>query len=144
MHSLFKGGPYKPHTVRNGPCMKHAPAILAAPALKYSMHRMLLAWITVVFFHFCILLRPQSRYTILEVLTVPQPLHFINILHSLMVPSWCIIRPCIMYTVYGRCGQYGLCMVHTLVGVAGAWFIRTLSNKVLALNALASLYNKQK
>jgi len=30
-----------------------------------------------------------------------------------------------MYTVYGRCGQYGRCMVHTLAGAAGAWFIRT-------------------
>jgi len=36
-----------------------------------------------------------------------------------------------MYTVYGWCGQYGRCMVHTLAGAAGvagaagAWFIRT-------------------
>jgi len=29
-----------------------------------------------------------------------------------------------MYTVYGRCAQNGQCMVHTLAGVAGAWFIR--------------------
>jgi len=26
---------------------------------------------------------------------------------------------------YGQWGQYGRCMVHTLVGTAGVWFIRT-------------------
>jgi len=33
-----------------------------------------------------------------------------------------------MYEVYGLCGQYGRCMVHTLAGVAGeagTWFIQT-------------------
>jgi len=48
---------------------------------------------------------------------------FTNILDSLTVP--CLVYNTAMYTVYGRCGQYGRCMVHTLAGVAGAWFIRT-------------------
>jgi len=51
---------------------------------------------------------------------------FTNILDSLMVP--CLVYNTAMYTVYGRCGQYGRCMVYTLAGVAGAWFIRTLNN----------------
>jgi len=33
-------GPYKPRTGRTCQCMNHAPAIVAAPALIYSMHRM--------------------------------------------------------------------------------------------------------
>jgi len=37
----------------------------------------------------------------------------------------CLVYNTAMYTVYGRCGQYGRCMVHTLAGAAGAWFIRT-------------------
>ena len=48
---------------------------------------------------------------------------FVNILDSLMAP--CLVYNIAMYTVYGRCGQYGRCMVHTLAGVASAWFIRT-------------------
>ena len=60
-------GPYKPrtgHTGRTGQCMNHAPAILAAPALIYSTHRLLVVWIIVVHFHLCSLL---DRYTALEV-----------------------------------------------------------------------------
>ena len=44
----------------------------------------------------------------------------------------CLVYNTAMYTVYGRCGQYGRCMAHTLAGAAGvagaagAWFIRTL------------------
>ena len=52
---------------------------------------------------------------------------FINIWDSLTAP--CLVYNTAMYTVYGRCGQYGRCMVHTLAGAAGvdgAWFIRTL------------------
>jgi len=49
---------------------------------------------------------------------------FTNILDSLTVP--CLVYNTAMYTVYGRCGQYGRCMVHTLASAAGAWFIRTL------------------
>jgi len=54
---------------------------------------------------------------------------FINIWDSLTAP--CLVYNTAMYTVYGRCGQYGRCMVHTLAGAAdvdgaaGAWFIRT-------------------
>ena len=56
----------------------------------------------------------------------------INILDSWMAP--CLVYNTTMYTVYGRCGQYGRCMVHTLAGAAGvagaasAWFIRTPTN----------------
>jgi len=40
--------------------------------------------------------------------------HFTNILDSLMVP--CLVYNTAMYTVYGRCGQYGRCMfIHWLV-----------------------------
>jgi len=49
---------------------------------------------------------------------------FTNILDSLTVP--CLVYNTAMYTVYSRCGQYGRCMVYTLAGAAGAWFIRTL------------------
>ena len=138
-------GLYKPrtgrtgHTGRTGRCMNHAPAILAAPALIYSTHRLLVVWIIVVHFHLCSLL---DRYTALEVWTVRRPMRvccgsrrgrcvlFTNILDSLTVP--CLVYNTAMYTVYGRCGQYGRCMVHTLAGAAGvagaagAWFIRTL------------------
>jgi len=51
---------------------------------------------------------------------------FTSILDSLTVP--CLVYNTAMYTVYGRCGQYGRCMVHALAGVAdaaGAWFIWT-------------------
>jgi len=63
---IRKNGLYKPrtgHTGRTGRCMNHAPAILAAPALIYSTHR-LVVWIIVVHFHLCSLL---DRYTALEV-----------------------------------------------------------------------------
>jgi len=59
-------GLYKPRTGRTGHtgrCMNHAPAILAAPALIYIMHQ-LVVWIIVVHFHLCSLL---DRYTVLEV-----------------------------------------------------------------------------
>ena len=62
-------GLYKPrtgrtgHTGRTGRRMNHAPAILAAPALIYSTHR-LVVWIIVVHFHLYSLL---DRYTALEV-----------------------------------------------------------------------------
>jgi len=46
-------------------------AILAAPALIYSTHRLLVVWIIVVHFHLCSLL---DRYTALEVLTVQRPM----------------------------------------------------------------------
>jgi len=44
--------------------MNHALAILAAPALIYSTHWLLVVWIIVVHFHLCSLL---DRYTALEV-----------------------------------------------------------------------------
>jgi len=58
---------------------------------------------------------------------------FINIWDSLTAP--CLVYNMAMYRVYGRCGQYGRCMVHTLAGaagvdcVAGAWFIRTQQDR---------------
>jgi len=45
-------GPYKPrtgHTCCTGHCMNHAPALLAAPALIYSTHRVLVVWIIITF-----------------------------------------------------------------------------------------------
>ena len=105
--------------------MNHAPAILAAPDLIYSTHRLSVVWITVAHFHFCSLL---DRYTVLEVWAVRQLMRvccgsrwgwcvlFINILDSLTAP--CLVYNTAMYTVYGRCGQYGRCMVHTLAGAA--------------------------
>jgi len=44
--------------------MNHAPAILAALALIYSMRQLLVVWITVAHFHHCSLL---DRYTVVEV-----------------------------------------------------------------------------
>jgi len=123
---------YKPrtgrtgHTSSTGRCMNHAPALI------YSTHRLLVVWIIVVHFHLCSLL---DRYTALEVWAVRRPMRvccgsrrgrcmlFTNILDSLTVP--CFVYNTAMYTVYGRCGQHGRCMVHTLAGAAGAWFIRT-------------------
>jgi len=108
--------------------MNHAPAILAAPALIYSMHRLLVVWIIVTHFHLCSLL---DRCTVLEVWVVWRPMRvycgswwgrcvlFINIWESLMAP-WLVYKihfilcyvmyNMAMYTVYGRCGQYGRCM----------------------------------
>ena len=71
--NLTSSGPYKPrtsHTSRTGRCMNHAPAILAAPALVYSMHRLLVVWISVAHFHLCSLL---DRYTVLDVWAVRRP-----------------------------------------------------------------------
>jgi len=105
---------YKPctgHTGCTGQCMNHAPAILAAPALIYSMHRLLVVWILVVHFHLCSLL---DRCTALEVWAVWRPMRvccgsqwgrcvlFTNILDSLTAP--CLVYNTAMYTVYGRCG----------------------------------------
>jgi len=47
--------------------MNHAPAILAAPALIYSTHWVLVVWIVAAHFHHCSLLETLSRYTMLEV-----------------------------------------------------------------------------
>ena len=45
---------YKPRTGRNSQCMNHAPAILAAPALIYSMHCVLVVRIIVAIFTFVV------------------------------------------------------------------------------------------
>jgi len=113
-------GLYKPCT---GQWMNRVPAILAAPALIYSTHRLLVVWIIVAHFHLCSLL---DRYTVLEVWAVQQPMHvccgswwvwcvlFINIWDSLMAP--CLVyntasrRPCIQYTA-------------GVASMASAWFI---------------------
>jgi len=50
--------------------MNHAPAILAAPALIYSMHRLLVVWITVAHFHLCSLL---DRYIGITDFSYPRP-----------------------------------------------------------------------
>jgi len=132
-------GPYKPRTGRTGQRMNHAPAILAALALIYSMHRVLVVWIIVAHFHLCSLLGMVSRYTLLEVWAVRLPMHvccgsrwgqcmlFVNILDSLTAP-WLLYNTA-MYTVCSRYGQYGRCVVNSLAGAAGvssaagAWFI---------------------
>ena len=107
-------------------------AILAAPALIYSAHWVLVVWIIAAHFHLCSVLGTLSRYTIGEVWAVRQPMRvccgsrwgryvlFINILDSLTAPCWVYNKA--MYTVYGRCGQYGW-PVHGSYTV-GAWFIR--------------------
>jgi len=46
-----------------------------------------------------------------------------------------------MYTVYGRCGQYGRYMVHTLAYAAGAWFIWTLNSTTGTGSVLELLYD---
>ena len=46
--------------------MNDAPA-MAAPALIYSTHRVLVVWIIVAHFHLCSLLGMMPRYTVLEV-----------------------------------------------------------------------------
>jgi len=43
---------------------------------------------------------------------------FITILDSLTAP--CMVYNTAMYTVYGRFGQYGRCMVHTLADAASS------------------------
>ena len=85
-------GLYKPRT---GRCMNHPSAILAAPALIYSTHRLLVVWIIVAHFHLYSLL---DRYTVLEVSAVRRPMRvccgsrwgrcvlFINIWDSLVAP----------------------------------------------------------
>jgi len=47
-------------------CMNYAPAILTAPALIFSMHRVLVIWIIVAHFHICTPLGTLSRYAVLE------------------------------------------------------------------------------
>ena len=109
----------------------------------YSTHWVLVVWIIVAHFHLCSLLGTLSRSTVLEVSAVRRPMRvfcgsrwgqcvlFINSLDSLMVP--CLVYNTAMYTVYGRCGQYGWCMVNTLTG---AWFIRTPRQKHCATSIL--------
>jgi len=75
--------------------MNHASAVLAAPALIYSTHRLLVVWIIVAHFNLCSLL---DRYTVLEVWAVRRPMRvccgsrwgrcvlFINIWDSLTAP----------------------------------------------------------
>ena len=127
--------PYKPRTGRTGhtsQCMNHAPAILAAPALIYSMHRVFIVWIIVAHFHLCSLLGTVSHYTVLE---VRRPMHvccgsqwgrcvlFIGACFSLTFWTvWRLLVWCMYNTVYGRSGKYDRCMVYTL---ASAWFIWT-------------------
>jgi len=110
-------GPYKPRT---GRCMNHAPVTLAAPALISSIHRLLVLWIIAAHFHLCSLL---DRHTILEVEQFNgrcvfavaakwgRCVLFINIWDSLT--ACCLVYNTAMYTVYGRCGQYGQCVVYT-------------------------------
>ena len=136
-------GPDKPRTGCTGQCMNHAPAILATPALIYDTHRVLVVSITVTHFHLCSLLGTQSCYTVLEVWAVRQPMRVccgsclvrcmlsINILDSLTAP-------CFAYTagaVTVMCDGY---MVHTLAGVAGAWFIRTHMYRISGNNAVVT------
>jgi len=115
---LPTGGPYKPRT---GRCTNHAPAILAALALIYSMHRLLVVWISVAHFHFCSLLHwgngmtnyrngPTAELysTTTDLFWTGLPILgrlFINISDSLTTP--CLVYKMAMYTIYGRCGQYG-------------------------------------
>jgi len=101
--------------------MNHAPAILAASALIYSMHRLLVVWIVVAHFHLCSLLGTLCRYTALNFWAVWRPMRgccgsrwgqcvlFTNILDSSQPIDWCIIRPCIQYTA-------------GVASLAGAWF----------------------
>jgi len=128
--TLFLCGPYKPRT---GQC--NAPTILAvaAPSLIYSTHRVLVVWIVIAHLHLFSSPGTLSHYTILEVSAVQRPTRvccgrwcvlFINILDSLTAP--CLVHNTTMYTVYGRCSEYGPCMVHTLAGAACVWFIWTL------------------
>jgi len=75
--------------------MNHAPAIVAAPALLYSTHCLLVVWIIVAISHLCSLV---GRYTVLDVWAIRQPIRvccgsrwgrcvlFINILYSLTAP----------------------------------------------------------
>ena len=72
------------------------------------------------FAHLCSLLGTLSHYTALEVWAIRRLMHvccgsrwgrcvlFINILDSLVAPR--LVYNTAMYTVYGRCGQYGRCM----------------------------------
>jgi len=104
-------------TTTTSRCMNHAPAIFAAPALIYSTHRLLVVWIIVAISHLCSLV---GRYTVLDVWAIRRPMRvccgsrwgrcvlFVNIWDSLTAP--CLVSTMAMYTVYGRCGQYGRCM----------------------------------
>jgi len=113
-------GLYKPRTGRTGHSgrwMNHAPATLVALGLIYSTHQLLVVWIILVHFHLCSLL---CRYTTLEVWAVWLPMRvccgsrrgrcvlFTDILDSLTSP--CLVYNTAMYTVCGRCSQYGRCM----------------------------------
>jgi len=64
VHVSTMNGLYKPRTSRTGRWMNHAPDMLAAPALIYSTHRLLVVSIIVAHFNPCSLL---DRYTALEV-----------------------------------------------------------------------------
>jgi len=139
-------GLHKPHTGRTGRCMNHAPAILAAPALIYSTHQLLVVWIIVVHFHLCSLL---DRYTALEVWTVRRPMRvccgsrrdgacfsltFWTVWRFL---AWSIIRPCIQYTA-GAASMVGAWFIHWPVwpvrGLYGPCYVTCLKGQYLFLS----------
>jgi len=115
--------------------LNHAPAVLGALALIYSMHWLLVVWIIVAHFHLCSLL---DHYTVLEDWAVRRPMHvccgsqwgqcvlFINVWDSLTAP--CLVYNMAMYTVYGQCGQCGRCMVCTDPFISGLKQIHLLSS----------------
>jgi len=115
---------------------------LAALALIYSTHRLLVVWIIlwiscmlpIFTFVVCWIAIPTSLYTILEVSAVRRPMRvccgsrwgrcvlFINIWDSLTAS--CVVYNTAMYTLYGRCSQCGRCMfihwpVRTVHGLYG-------------------------
>jgi len=128
-NNAHRHDPYKPRTGRTSRCMNHA---LAALAVIYSTHRVLVVYISVAHFHLYGLLGTPSRCTMLEVWAVRWPMRVFAVAADGdgALKVWSLTAPCLvynaaMYTVYVRCGQYGRCMVHTVAGVASAWFIRT-------------------
>jgi len=124
LSKVHNTGPYKPRTGHTGHTGRTGVKIQLAPGVSCMNY--------CCPFHLCSLLGMVSRYTVLE---VRRPMRvccgsrwgwcmlFPDILDSLTAP--CLVYNTAMYTVYGRCGQYGGCMVHTLAGAAGAWFIWT-------------------
>ena len=127
---------------------KREQQIKQTKTVKPYMHRVLFVWIIVAHFHLCSLLGTLSHYTVLEVSAVRRPMRvccvsrwglhaFHDILDSLT--ATCLVYNMVMYSVHGRCCQYGRCTVHTLAGLAGAWIILTPMGRTILGERYGSL-----
>ena len=128
--------------------MNHkTPAILATPALIYSTHWVLVAWIIVAHFHLCSLLETLSRYTMLQIWAVGRSMRLlwqemgtVRAFHwhfgVWRLLAWCTIRPCTQYMA-GAASMARAWFIHCTL--ASAWFIRTPLSETVATVSLSTV-----